>query len=168
MLLLYVTIWVALGMFVAGETGRWLAQRGAHAPAWAWWTFTLGLVLALVHTALAFGLVHAWNHADAVNATARQTEAIFGARVGWGVYVNYVFYAVWLADAIWWRVSPDLSRRPAAVTWALRAFYLVIILNAAVIFAAGPRRLLGLLLISWMLRVWTLTAPRAQPSPHRR
>jgi hypothetical protein len=81
---------------------------------------------------------------------------MFGVRVGWGVYVNYVFFAVWLADAVWWRVSPDVHRRPAGVTWALRVFYLIIIVNAAVIFAVGWRRILGLLIVSWLARVWTL------------
>ena len=115
MLALYVTIWLALLLFVAGETGRSVARR-TRPPAWAWWAFTLGLVLALVHTALAFDVVHHWVHADAVLATARQTDAVFGVAVGWGVYVNYVFYGVWAADAAWWRRSPDLWMRPALVT----------------------------------------------------
>ena len=155
MLALYLTIWVALTMFVAGETGRTLS-RDSRPPAWAWWAFSIGLVLALVHTGLAFEQVHHWVHADAVNATARQTAAVFGVAVGWGVYVNYVFYAVWLIDAAWWRRSPELSRRPAAVTWSLRAFYLLIILNAAVIFAAGPRRILGMLLVIWLVALFSL------------
>lgn len=160
MLPLYLTIWLSLTMFVAGETGR-SAGRESRPPAWAWWAFTLGLVLALVHTALAFQLVHNWAHADAVSATARQTQAVFGVAVGWGVYVNYVFYGVWMADAAWWRGSPDLSSRPRGVTWTLRAFYLVIILNAAVIFAAGPRRVLGLLLVSWLVWVWSASVRKA-------
>jgi hypothetical protein len=159
MLALYVTIWVALTMFVAGETSRTLSRQ-PRPPAWAWWTFSIGLVLALVHTILAFDQVHDWDHAGAVSATARQTAAVFGVAVGWGVYVNYVFYAVWLADAVWWRFSPELARRPAAVTWALRAFYLVIIVNAAVIFAAGSRRIVGLILVSWMVGGYVARAER--------
>ena len=150
MLALYLTIWLALILFVVGETGRSLSRQ-SRPPDWAWWTFSIGLVLALVHTVLAFEQVHHWVHADAVAATARQTAAMFGVAVGWGVYVNYVFYAVWLADAVWWRRSPDLSRRPAVVSWSLRGFYLLIILNAAVIFAAGPRRILGLVLVGWLV-----------------
>jgi hypothetical protein len=156
MLALLLTIWLALLLFVAGDTGRSFAHRGSRPPEWAWWAFTLGLLLALIHTVLAFDIVHNWVHDDAVLSTAQQTEAVFGVSVGWGVYVNYVFYGVWLTDAVWWRVSPDLHRRPAAVTWALRIFYLIIILNAAVIFAVGWRRILGLLLVSWLVRVWTL------------
>ena len=155
MLPVFLTIWLALLLFAAGETGRSFVRRGARPPAWAWWAFTSGLVLATAHTVLAFDIVHNWVHDDAVGATAQQTEAILGVRVRWGVYVNYVFYAVWLADAVWWRAAPDLSRRPAAVTWTLRAFYMVIIVNAAVVFAAGARRILGLLLVSWLARVWS-------------
>jgi hypothetical protein len=167
MLWLYLTIWVALLLFVAGETGRSALWSGA-AQGWAWCAFTLGLVLALVHTALAFHLVHNWVHADAVLATARQTEAVMGSAVGWGVYVNYFFYAVWMADAAWWRRSPDLWQRPASVTWALRAFYLVIILNAAVIFAAGPRRVLGAVIVSWLVSVWAFNFRGTPASPSRR
>jgi hypothetical protein len=164
MLALYLTIWLALILFVAGETGRAMA-RGGQAPGWAWWTFTLGLVLALVHTAIAFDVVHDWVHADAVLATARQTEEVFGVGVGWGVYVNYAFYAVWLADAVWWRRSPNLWQRPANFTRMLRSFYLVIIINAAIIFAAGPRRILGILIVSWLVRMWALSSRRASASP---
>ena len=99
MLALLLTIWVALLLFAAGETGRSFAHRGSQPPWWAWWAFTLGLLLALVHTVLAFDIVHNWIHDDAVLSTAQQTEAVFGVSVGWGVYVNYVFYATWLADA---------------------------------------------------------------------
>lgn len=151
---LYATIWLALALFTAGETGRSFTRRGSTPPAWAWWAFVLGLVLAIVHTLLAFGLVHHWGHADAVQATADQTEAMFGARVGWGVYVNYLFFAVWAADAWWWRAAPAGHVRPAAMTWALRAFYMVIVFNAAVIFADGWRRLAGLALVTWLARAW--------------
>jgi len=151
---LYVTIWLALALFVAGETGRGLTPRGSRPPAWAWWAFTLGLALALIHTLLSFHIVHDWVHADAVRTTAAQTEAMYGVAVGWGVYVNYVFFAVWLADAWWWRAAAATPVRPPEVTWTLRAFYMIVIFNAAVVFATGPRRLIGLVLVSWLARVW--------------
>ena len=154
MLPLYLTIWVALVLFAAGESGRSFARPGTPPPAWAWWTFTAGLALAIVHTLISFHVVHAWDHGNAVRSTAAQTEAMFGIAAGWGVYVNYAFFAVWLADAWWWRASPG-AVRPALATWFLRAFYLIVIFNAAVVFAAGVRRILGLVLVSWLSRVWT-------------
>ena len=150
---LYVTIWGALALFTAGEWGRALVRPGSPPPSWAWWAFTSGLVLAIVHTLIAFDIVHNWAHIDAVRSTALQTDAMYGIAAGWGVYVNYAFFAVWLADAWWWRTAPA-QRRPASVTWTLRAFYIIVILNAAVVFAAGARRLLGVVLVSWLTRVW--------------
>jgi hypothetical protein len=160
MFALYLTIWLALALFAIGETGRAFARHRSP-PGWAWWAFTLGLVLAIIHTLLSFDIVHNWVHDDAVRATAMQTEAMFGVSVGWGVYVNYLFFAVWLADAWWWRSAPAGYLRPPAVTWTLRAFYMVVIFNAAVIFAVGWRRLLGLVLVSWLSRAWSagVTAP---------
>lgn len=155
MLLLYLTIWAGLTLFVAGETGRSLARPGTPPPRWAWWAFAAGLLLTIDHTLVAFDVVHDWVHDDAVLNTAMQTEAVFGVAVGWGVYVNYAFMAVWLADAWWWRRDP-LHRRPAAIVWALRAFYLVMIVNGAVIFAAGAGRLLGIVLVSWLCICWTV------------
>mgnify|MGYP000135477465 CR=1 FL=1 len=152
---LYLTIWAALALFAAGEIGR--SGRG-RPPAWAWWSFVLGLALAIVHTLIAFDVVHNWVHDDAVRNTAMQTEAVFGARVGWGVYVNYLFFAVWLADAWWWRAAGPDHVRSTAVTWGLRIFYLVIILNAVVIFAAPPRRPAGLAVIA--LLAWAWARPR--------
>ena len=150
MLALYLTIWMALALFVAGEIGR----SEARPRPWAWWAFAVGLLMALVHTALAFDVVHNWVHDDAVRSTAQQTEAMFGTAVGWGVYVNYLFFAVWLADAWWWRAGVAPGDRPRAVTWTLRAFYFVIILNAAVLFAAPVRRALGLLVVAMLAWAW--------------
>jgi hypothetical protein len=146
---LYTTIWISLLLFTAGEVAR---SRGERPPGWAWWAFTAGLALSLVHTFLAFAVVHGWSHDHAVRATAAQTEAVFGMAVGAGVYVNYVFFAVWAADAAWWRLVS--AARPAPAAWTLRAFYLIIILNAAVIFAAGWRRALGAVLVCALLTAW--------------
>ena len=150
----FATIWVALVLFVAAESGRAFSPPGKKLPSWVWWTFVAGWALAIVHTLLAFGVVHGWSHDDAVASTARQTKAMFGRPFGAGVYVNYLFFAVWLADAWWWRAAPAGYVRPAAATWMLRAFYMVMIVNAAVIFVPGVRRYFGLLLVSWLARIW--------------
>jgi hypothetical protein len=83
-----------------------------------------------------------------------QTERVFGRAVGWGVYVNYLFFVVWLLDLTWWRRDGCVDRRPPAATFALQAFYFVIVLNAAVIFAVGWRRLAGLALVILLLAAW--------------
>lgn len=166
MLALYLTIWAALVLFAIGETGRSIrVHEHASPPAWGWWAFVTGLALAVIHTLLAFDLVHGWVHDDAVRSTATQTEAVFGVAAGWGVYVNYVFLTVWLGDAWAWRAA-GRDARPRAITWALRAFYVLIIFNGAVVFASGARRILGLLIVSWLVRVWTAANP-VRSSRHR-
>jgi len=154
MVSLYGTIWLSLLLFAAGESGRSLSPRGSAPPQWAWWTFAGGLALGVLHTLLAFATVHQWSHADAVRITAIQTADIYGVPFGAGVYVNYVFLAAWLADAWWWRASPPGHVRPAAAVRSLRAFYMVIIFNATVVFAGGLRRVIGLALVSWLALLW--------------
>jgi hypothetical protein len=162
MLALYLTIWIGLTLFVVGETGRSFSRTSPTRPSWPWWAFSAGLLLTTVHVLLAFDIVHNWVHEDAVRSTARQTESTFGLAVGWGVYVNYVFIAVWFADAWWWRTAPAAHRRPA-LTWTLRAFYIVMIFNGAVVFAAGAKRLLGIALVSWLCVCWS-AARRVTPA----
>ena len=87
--------------------------------------------------------------------TARQTAAVYGINWGGGVYVNYFFVAAWLIEAWWWRAYPSLYfGRRRAITWALRAFYFVIIVNAAVVFASVPRRALGVVLVGALVWIW--------------
>jgi hypothetical protein len=148
---LYVTIWLALWLFAAGEMGR---ARAAARIGWPWHASATGLALAIVHTLLSFDLVHGWSHDDAVLNTAMQTDAVFGVAVGAGVYVNYVFFAVWLADLAWWRRAGGVHQRSRGLTLALHAFYLLIIVNAAVVFAVGWRRLLGTALVVMLLAAW--------------
>ncbi|HEX2457325.1 MAG TPA: hypothetical protein VHI99_26740, partial [Vicinamibacterales bacterium] len=88
-------------------------------------------------------------------ATAEQTAAVYGIRWGGGVYVNYVFLAVWLAEAAWWRTNAaGYLSRPMLVTSVLRTFYLIVLVNAAVVFAAPSRRVAGVILISVLLWIW--------------
>jgi len=148
---LYSTIWLALLLFCAGEVGR---ARG-HDARWAWWTYAAGAILCVIHIAIAMGVAHGWSHDAAIAATARQTKAVYGFGWGGGVYVNYAFVAVWLADAWRWRRQAFLHPRdPDAMTWATRIFFLIIILNAAVVFASPVRRLGGVLLTAWLLWLW--------------
>jgi len=135
-----VTIWIALALFVAGEFRR---------P----WLFLAGGILAAAHLAWAMQDVYGWDHGAAIDATARQTQAIFGVDWGGGVFVNYAFVGVWIADAIARIAAPALRTR--AVTWTLRAFYFVVIANAAVIFASPGRRWAGLVICVLIAVAWS-------------
>lgn len=154
---LYSTIWIALVLFCAGEAGR-RNLRDARVPAsatWAWWAFSCGALLCAVHIAIAMSARYAWSHQAAIDATARQTMAVYGLDWGGGVYLNYAFVIVWIVDAWQWRRDPSRdTRRPGALRWTMRALFLIMILNAGVIFAGGARRVAGVLVVLWLLWAW--------------
>ena len=130
---------------VAWAAGEALMRQSAAADRLARAFWTLGIALALVHVILAFHMVYGWDHEAAVIATVRQTAERFGQ--GWrgGIYVNYVFLAIWMADVCWWWLAPAsrASRSPGfeAVRFALFAF---MFFNGAVVFASGIGRLIGI------------------------
>ena len=147
---LYATIWGALALFVAGETGK---RRPTST--WAWRAWTLGLLACIAHVLLAFAVRHGWSQDAAVAETAARTAEILGVSWGGGVYVNYVFVALWLSESCWWRAAPlSYARRPRWIDWTLRGFYALIIVNAAVVFASPAGRAAGVPLVAALLWAW--------------
>ena len=103
-----------------------------------------GALLALIHSVAAFGQFYGWSHETARVMTARQTAEATGIDFGGGIYVNYVFVAVWLLDAIWWCAFPrGYAARPRPISWAIHGFIFFIVLNGSFVFADGWARLLG-------------------------
>ena len=155
---LYATIWVALALFVAGEFGKkgsGVISSGNYARPLFWWASAVGLALATAHIVIALAINNDWNHAIAWRVTEERTRELFG--VGWGgaVAANYAFLAYWAVDLWRWRTNPEaLARQPALISWASRAFVLGIIVPAAIVFAAGPRRWLGVLMVLAMIAAW--------------
>ena len=141
-LMLFWTIWIALILFVIGEVGNRRTR----------WVSACGLVLLVVHIVIAFGSRHGWSHDAAMRDTARQTAAVYGLDWGGGIYANYLFVAAWMR--LLWRTGPVL-------TWVLRALILVVILNAAVIFAPMPRRALGIAIVLALVCVWFERLPES-------
>ena len=151
---LYATIWLSVLLFVAGEAGKRAARRGQPLRG-AWLLWAAGAFLCAVHMILAMGVRHDWSHQAAIESTARQTQAVYGINWGGGVYINYAFLALWIAEVMWWRASPGrYLSRPASTTWIVRSFYLIVLLNAAVVFASGARALAGVLLIAFLVWIW--------------
>jgi hypothetical protein len=137
---------------VAWAMGETLTGRSTASDRMARASWTAGVTLALLHVFLAFDLVYAWNHEAAVEATVRQAADRFGE--GWrgGIYVNYVFLAVWLGDVCWWWLAPaSRAARPRGLEAARFAFFLFMFLNGAVVFASGTGRLIGAVSISAVL-----------------
>jgi hypothetical protein len=104
---------------------------------WARWAWTVGCAVYLVHVAFAFQFLHHWSHAAAVEHAARRTFEVVGFEFGAGVYVNYAFTLLWVADVVlWWRRS--LAGRPIAPLyyWLVQAIFGFMMFNATVVF--GP------------------------------
>ena len=145
---LYSTIWIALTLFV-------IAQYGLR-RATARWVLPIniaGLVLCVTHIVIAMASVHGWSHASAIEVTARSTAAVYGLRWGGGVFINYLFVAVWAVDA-WW----SYIRGDRADMWglrlSLRLLYVIVIVNAAVVFAHWPMRVVGVCLVFALVVAW--------------
>ena len=163
MTFVYATVWLAMLLFMVGESGRAYTPHGRKPPGWAASAFLAGSIVAIVHTILAFAIAHNWSHGDAVGVTAQRTKDMYGVDFDQALYMNYLFLAVWLADAVWWIAVPRGYVRPAVTTWTLRAFYMVFLFNAMVVFAADWRRILGLVFISWLARIWSPGVLQSRP-----
>ena len=161
-LALYGTIWVALALLVFSEIARRFEGR------LAWWAFTAGAALTATHVLLALAIQYNWDHEAAVSATAAQAAAVYGFAWRGNIYVSYAFVAIWVFEAVRWRLNPELftTRRPAA-TWALRFLFLLIIVNGAVIFASYPMRLLGAAIVGGLVWAW-FTSSRRSPQNSQR
>ena len=97
-----------------------------------------------VHAASAFAIVYRGSHEIALAETARQTAALTGLSSGSGLYVNYLFLAIWLADTAWWWSGPANRGRTMGLGWVRLGLFLFMFANGAVIFADGWMRTLGM------------------------
>ncbi len=137
---------------LAWAAGEVLMRRSDRVDRWARTAWTVAIVLAGVHVALAFHFVYGWDHDLAVSETARQAAE----RFGWGwrgsIYVNYAFLSWWMADVCWWWAAPQShmsrSRRFEIVRFAAFTF---MFLNGAVVFASGIGRIAGIAAIAAVL-----------------
>jgi hypothetical protein len=149
MLLTLWTVRMALVLYAAVLTGE-LAGRGGRA--WdrlARNLWTAACACFLLHVACAFHYHHGWSHAAAVADTARRTRELLNWEFGAGIYFNHLFAIVWVADvAWWWYDGAGYRRRPRWLTLALHAWMFFIVINGAIVFAAGPTRWVGLAIVA--------------------
>ena len=147
------TIWLSLSLYVAGEAVR--AVRHGRAFRASRCLNTIGCVTFLAHVAAAFHFYHHWSHAAAFADTARQTAAFSGWDWGGGLFINYAFALVWLAEVFWAWASPNGFRERANwLTWSMRSFFLFMIFNGAVVFVHGGMKWFGLVLCLVLLICW--------------
>jgi len=146
-LLTRLAIWLALSLYVSSQAAR-LSRTGR-------WLSAAGFVLFAAHVVLAFAVHYGWSHGTALRETAAQTEALTGVRTGSGLYVNYLFGLTWLAELCWWtRAETSYLNRPGWVELTVRAFFLFIIVNGAVVFVGEPQRWLGIALVGILVYAW--------------
>jgi hypothetical protein len=149
------TIWLALAGYVVGEGAKTWHRRSSIDPRWAWAVSLAGLTACIAHMVLAMTYRHGWSHEAALQETARQTAGVYGLSWGGGLYVNYLFVAVWLAELAWWRADPlGFRQRRPWVVWAVRIFAAIVVFNAAVIFAAPDRRVAGAAVVAALVASW--------------
>ena len=140
--MLFVTIWVALALFVVAEAGKGPLATDGGAARWARPAWIGGALLAIVHAVIALAVHYRWDHEAAVRATAEQSAELYGFAWRGSIYVNYVFLALWLLAAWSWR------------HWAWRAFVLTMIVNGAIVFARPAARPFGTALVMALVWAW--------------
>jgi hypothetical protein len=118
-------------------------------------TWLVGATAAIAHSALALLAFHDGSHAAAFESTAQQTEELLGVAVGVGLYVNYIFVAVWLVDAALRCFRANLYRQlPYRYRVAMYSFLIFIAFNGTVVFKDGWLRMLGLIVTAILLLMY--------------
>lgn len=132
-------------------------------------TWTVGGLACLAHILLAMHFQHDWRLAAAYAETARQTREIIGLDWGGGIYINFLFAAVWLADAAWWWCSPaSRAARGKWLSWAIHGFLAFIIFNATVVFKTGPLRWTALAACLALIMMAAIAVNRARQARRRK
>jgi hypothetical protein len=74
--------------------------------------------------------------------------------VGEGLYVSYLFTAVWLADVAWWWLWPEsYAGRSAWIGRLTHGFMLFVAFNGTVVYETGAIRYAGLVASAGLLIV---------------
>ncbi|RLS51387.1 MAG: hypothetical protein DWH91_19300 [Planctomycetota bacterium] len=125
--------------------------------------WSVGCAFLAIHILCAFHVFHQWNHAAALQHTATRTEEVTGWAWSGGLYINYLFLAFWIWDAVrLWREA--LSHHPVSSHFGRRIVHGVfafMMFNATVVF--GPWHW-TMALVLWGIAVNTVRqAPR---TPH--
>lgn len=146
------TVRVAMLLYVLS-----LALHG-RSLRWSRLAWTGGCAAYLLHVICAFTFYHHGSHANAYAATARQTEAVVGWNWGGGLYANYAFTLVWIADVCrQWMKAERIARNESAtrwLAWGVQGFMGFIAFNATVVFASGAVRWGGILGVVLLTTVW--------------
>lgn len=126
-------------LFVACYVGRICidaaTRRDARSQRIARWLWTLGCLICVAHVALSFHLVHDWSLSSAYEHVLKRTQETTGIASGFGLYVNFAFVLLWLADTIlWWRNLNWTEQR--IPYWIVQGVFAFLTIQATAVF--GP------------------------------
>ncbi|HEX7859428.1 MAG TPA: hypothetical protein VF773_03820 [Verrucomicrobiae bacterium] len=162
------TAWIAFGFYVLSQ----VALRGPSVGSGrrAWWLSAAGWVVLVVHFGMAFHFRYGWSQEAAVVDTARQTAAMTGFNSGVGVFVNYAFGMLWLVDLVvsgrgkvGGMGSMGSMGRMGSMggmknwVWFVRAVFLFMFVNAAVIFVASAMKWVGVFGCLVLVGAWFIS-----------
>ena len=75
-------------------------------------------------------------------------HAEMGRCAGEGLYFNYLFLLVWIADVLFWWLRPErYETRPAWLEYGIHGYLFFIAFNGAVIFESGVTRIGGIVAV---------------------
>jgi small-conductance mechanosensitive channel len=122
---------------------------------WVRWCWTWAAICYLAHVAAAFHFFYHWSDHAAYEQT-RQTSGI-----GEGLYVSYLFTAIWAADVLWWWLTPAAyAARSKWITRGVHAFMAFIIFNGIVVYVTGVIRIGGITGFALILAYWVVAVRR--------
>ena len=145
------TVRLAVAAYFIAAALRADPRARCRSAARALWT--AGCVLYLAHVVCAFHFYHHWSHAAAYQHTAERTAELTGWNWGGGIYFNYAFTVVWLADTLRWWLARDRPS-PRWLTVATQAFLWFMAFNATVVFGHGAIRWFGLAGCALLVALW--------------
>jgi hypothetical protein len=156
--------WLSLACWAAAE---WLRRARGERDLWPRLVFSAGLGAMLLHSYLAFAVRYAFSFEAALADAARQIEAVTGRPSSpRGFYTNYAFLAWWAAEAAaWWRAPARYAARSPWLVWLSRVFFVFMFVNGAIVFAAGPVRVLGAAGVAAAVAAWVRGPGRPLPQP---
>ncbi|HMV46624.1 MAG TPA: hypothetical protein PLD20_12255 [Blastocatellia bacterium] len=159
------TIWIAIGGYMVSTVGILLRRSSLVWQARARWSATVGCAALALHIVCALHFYHDWSQASAYREVERQTAEVTGAAWGGGLFINYAFLALWMADVVWWwRGLEPYRRRHWLITAAWHGLFVFMFFNATVVFKTGWVRWLGAALCAMLFLLWRKSVPRTLAS----
>lgn len=154
-------------LFVACYVGRLCVdaagRRDKPAQRVARWLWTAGCVLFLLHVAAAFHFRHGGSHAAAFDHVRQRTLHDTGWDSGIGLYLNYAFGVLWLANTIlWWRRTDWPEQRRAY--WIVQSLFAFMICQATAIFGPPFWRPVGVAVVLLLIALRMTRRPSERPS----